>query len=290
VQGVRVIGDAPIFVAYDSADVWCNRHLFQLDADGRPTAVAGVPPDYFSITGQLWGNPLYDWQRLAADGFGWWVARLRNDLTLYDIVRIDHFRGFAACWAVPAGQKTAVKGSWQPGPGDGLFESCRQALGQLPIIAEDLGVITPDVEALRDRFQFPGMKILQFAFGSGPANPYLPHNYQPGCVAYTGTHDNDTTAGWFASLDDRHRQRVLAYLRCSEREVVWELIRAVFASVAAMAIVPLQDVLELGAADRMNVPGVAGGNWGWRCTAGGYTVAHASRLRELAEMYNRNGQ
>ncbi|HEY5975505.1 MAG TPA: 4-alpha-glucanotransferase, partial [Geobacteraceae bacterium] len=205
-------------------------------------------------------------------------------------VRIDHFRGFAACWAVPAGQKTAVKGRWQPCPGEHLFEALRQTLGQLPIIAEDLGVITPDVEALRDRFQLPGMKILQFAFDSGPANAYLPHNFQPNCVAYTGTHDNDTTAGWYASLDDRQRKRVLAYLRCNEQDVVRELIRTAFASVAAMAIVPLQDVLELDTSNRMNVPGVAGGNWGWRCAAGGYTGSHAGRLRDLAEMYNRNGQ
>ncbi len=289
-RGVRIVGDAPIFVAYDSADVWCNRHLFLLDEQGRPTVVAGVPPDYFSTTGQLWGTPLYNWEELANEGYGWWVARLANDLALYDLVRIDHFRGFDACWEVSFGEKTAINGRWAPGPGEALFRRMKQQFGTLPIIAEDLGVITPSVEALRDSFGLPGMKILQFAFDSGPGNPYLPHHHLPNSVVYTGTHDNDTTCGWFAGLDKKQQQKVLAYLRCKKDVLPWEMIRTALASVAVYAVIPLQDLLELGSTARMNMPGVASGNWGWRYAADVLTDELAIRLRQLSEMYDRNGK
>jgi 4-alpha-glucanotransferase len=286
-KGVVIIGDAPIFVAFDSADVWCNRHLFQLDDRGRPRVVAGVPPDYFSRTGQLWGNPLYDWDRHAADRFSWWIARLRNDFTLYDMVRIDHFRGFEAYWEVPWGEKTAVKGRWVKGPGDSLFYALRDALGSLPLIAEDLGVITPEVEALRDRFGFPGMKILQFAFDSGPHNPYLPHNHVRECVVYTGTHDNDTTTGWYASLRDKEKKRVQRYLDRTDDDMVWRLIRTAIASVARLAVIPAQDLLSLGTEARMNLPGTAKGNWSWRLNRDALTPEIAGRLYELTKIYGR---
>lgn len=289
-RDIAIIGDIPIFVAYDSADVWANPHLFHLDESGRPTVVAGVPPDYFSKTGQLWGNPLYNWDRMAAKGFGWWVARLKNDLVLYDMVRVDHFRGFESYWEVPAGARTAVHGRWVQGPGDALFHAMLSALGPLPIIAEDLGVITPAVEALRDRFGFPGMKILQFAFGSDPGNPYLPHNHVRDCVVYTGTHDNDTTAGWFASIGEKERSHVCRYLHIAGDEMPWALVRAALASVAHTAVVPLQDILALGGEARMNVPGVAAGNWSWRYPAGALDERLAGRLRELTELYGRARQ
>ena len=289
-KGVRIVGDMPIFVAFDSADVWANPQLFHLDEKGSPLVVAGVPPDYFSKTGQLWGNPLYNWRRMAEDGHGWWIARMRNDLSLYDLVRIDHFRGFEACWEVPKGQKTAVKGRWTPGPGERLFRDMIAALGPLPIIAEDLGVITPEVEALRDNFAFPGMKILQFAFDSGAGNPYLPHNHLPNSVVYTGTHDNDTTLGWWQARSEKEKKRILTYLRASGDEPVWDLIRAAFASVADYAIVPAQDLLELDSTGRMNVPGVAGGNWGWRFASGALTEEIGLRLLELSELYGRNSR
>ncbi len=286
-QGVGIFGDIPIFVAYDSVDVWANRHLFLLDKAGRPTVVAGVPPDYFSKTGQLWGNPLYNWDAMAQDGYAWWLERVRSSLDLYDLIRIDHFRGFAACWEVPYAEKTAIKGRWQPGPGESLFSSLAAALGELPIVAEDLGVITPDVEALRDGFSFPGMKILQFAFGSGPDNPYLPHNHVRNSVIYTGTHDNDTTLGWFSALSAREKKQVLRYLDRSADTIVWELIRTASASVADTCILPLQDLLELPGDARMNLPGVAGGNWSWRFNDGVLTAKHAKRLFGLTETYGR---
>lgn len=286
-QGVGIFGDIPIFVAYDSVDVWANRHLFLLDKAGRPTVVAGVPPDYFSKTGQLWGNPLYDWAVMAEDGYAWWLDRVRASLDLYDLIRIDHFRGFAACWEVPYGDKTAVKGRWQPGPGEALFSALAAALGELPIVAEDLGLITPDVEALRDGFSFPGMKILQFAFGSGPDNPYLPHNHVRNSVIYTGTHDNDTTLGWFSALSSREKKQVLRYLDRTADSIVRDLVRAAFASVADTCILPLQDLLELPGDARMNLPGVAGGNWSWRFDAGVLTAKLAKRLLELTQIYGR---
>lgn len=286
-RGVAVIGDIPIFVAYDSADVWANPGLFKLDERERPVVVAGVPPDYFSKTGQLWGNPLYDWDRLADSGYGWWIERVRNDLLLFDMVRVDHFRGFEAHWEVPACEKTAVNGRWVKGPGEAFFTALKEALGELPIIAEDLGVITPEVEALRDRFAFPGMKILQFAFGSGPHNPYLPHNHTRDCVVYTGTHDNDTTAGWFASLKEKEWRNVLRYLHAPGEEIAWEMIRAAMASVADTAIIPLQDILSMGNDARMNRPGIAAGNWSWRFPHGILTEKLAKRLHELTELYGR---
>jgi 4-alpha-glucanotransferase len=286
-RGIGVFGDIPIFVAYDSADVWANPHLFHLDEKGRPSVVAGVPPDYFSKNGQLWGNPLYDWEEMARHGFGWWIERVRASLNLYDLVRIDHFRGFSAYWEVRAGEKTARNGRWMIGPGDALFEALQVALGGLPLVAEDLGVITPDVEALRDRFAFPGMKILQFAFGSGPGNPYLPHNHVCNSVVYTGTHDNDTTAGWFSSLSAREKKNVLRYLGSSGEDIVWDLNRTAIASVADTAILPLQDVLGLSSDSRMNFPGTTGGNWSWRFRAGELTGKLAKKLREMTEMYGR---
>jgi len=287
VLGISVVGDLPIFVAFDSADVWANPHLFHLDQKGTPIVVAGVPPDYFCKTGQLWGNPLYNWDRMAAEGYRWWIARLRNDLSLYDVVRIDHFRGFEAFWEVPAWEKTAVNGRWVKGPGEALFHALRNALGSLPIIAEDLGVITPEVEALRDQFGFPGMKILQFAFGSGPDNPYLPHNHIRSCVAYTGTHDNDTTAGWFDSMNARDQKATLDYLDRDRADIVWHMVQCTLASVADYAIIPMQDLLELPSTGRMNVPGVAGGNWSWRCSSDVFSAKLAAKLARATELYGR---
>ncbi|ABB32616.1 4-alpha-glucanotransferase [Geobacter metallireducens RCH3] len=286
-KGIGIVGDIPIFVAFDSADVWSAPHLFKLDEKGKPTVVAGVPPDYFSETGQRWGNPLYNWDAMAAEGYRWWIERFRSCFALCDMVRIDHFRGFEACWEVPAKEKTAVNGQWVKGPGAPLFDAVIGALGQLPIIAEDLGVITPEVEELRDRYRFPGMKILQFAFDSGPGNPYLPHNYIPGCVTYTGTHDNDTTVGWFKTLSPHNRKGVLAYTGTSGKEIHWELVRLGLASVADLAIFPLQDILGLDGSARMNLPGTPRGNWSWRFTAGALAEKHAERLHELTTLFGR---
>jgi 4-alpha-glucanotransferase len=286
-QGIRIIGDAPIFVAYDSADVWAHPDLFYLDADGRPTVVAGVPPDYFSETGQLWGNPLYRWDRMAATGYAWWIAHIKATLELVDIVRLDHFRGFEAYWEVPADETTAVRGRWVKGPGEALFETFERALGELPIIAEDLGVITPPVEALRDRFNLPGMKVLQFAFSSDADDLYLPHNYTRNCIVYTGTHDNDTALGWFNTRDPDERKAVLCYLNRDGSDICWDLIRLAMASVADAAVVPLQDVLRLGSEARQNTPGRLGGNWCWRFRAEGLTPELAGSLREMTATYGR---
>jgi hypothetical protein len=292
--GVGIVGDMPIFVAHDSADVWAHPELFQLDDDLNPVAVAGVPPDYFSPTGQLWGNPLYDWEALRRTGFAWWVRRLRHALKLADLVRVDHFRGFEAYWAVPAGAATAEAGHWEKAPGAELFERLVEELGSVPIIAEDLGLITPEVEALRDRFGLPGMKVLQFAF-TGEDNPFLPHNYPESgnCVVYTGTHDNDTTRGWCesapaAELDFMRRyleRRGIAFAGC--KDAPWALIELALQSRCRMAVFPLQDPLELGSQARMNYPSRAQGNWSWRYPAAGLTPALARRLRELAERYDR---
>jgi 4-alpha-glucanotransferase len=278
-RGIGIIGDIPIFTAYDSADVWANPHLYHLDQKGRPTVVAGVPPDYFSDTGQLWGNPLYNWDSMAGDGFNWWIERFRHAFTLF---------GFEACWEVPAGEKTAVNGRWVKGPGEKLFHALISALGKLPIIAEDLGVITPEVEVLRDEFYFPGMKILQFAFGSGPDNPYLPHNHVRESVVYTGTHDNDTTTGWFALLSVKERANVCRYLNISGSDISWDLIRCALTSVADTVIIPLQDTFSLGSESRMNTPGTVTGNWSWRFPA--YLLDHglSCRLLEMTEIYGRN--
>lgn len=286
-RGIGVFGDIPIFVAYDSADVWANPRLFRLDEKGRPTVVAGVPPDYFSKTGQLWGNPLYDWEEMARRGYGWWIDRVRASLDLYDLLRIDHFRGFAGYWEVRAGEKTAKNGRWVPGPGEAFFHALESVLGKLPFVAEDLGVITPDVEALRDRFSFPGMKILHFAFGSGPDNPYLPHNHVRNSVVYTGTHDNDTTAGWFSALSEREKKKVLRYLGTSGDDIVSDMMRTALASVADTVIIPLQDVLGLPSDGRMNLPGTAGGNWSWRLRSGQISSKMTKRLLDMTELYGR---
>jgi 4-alpha-glucanotransferase len=286
-RGVSFIGDIPIFVAYDSADVWRNLDIFLLDNQGRPTAVAGVPPDYFSKTGQLWGNPLYNWKTLEGQGFNWWIERFRHAFTLFDCVRIDHFRGFEAAWQVPAKERTAERGTWVAAPGVRLFEAVRSALGNLPIIAEDLGVITPEVEALRDRFGFPGMKILQFAFDSGPSNPYLPHNHVKNCVVYTGTHDNDTTLGWYTSQDEHLRSLVRNYIGSNGRDIVADMIRTALMSVADTIIIPFQDILGLPGNARMNLPGTASGNWGWRFS---WDMIHRGLAGEMNDRLERYGR
>ncbi len=262
-RGVLLVGDLPIFVAHHSADCWTRPELYRLDAEFEPTVVAGVPPDYFSATGQRWGNPLYDWDAMQRDGYAWWIARVRRQLQLADWLRVDHFRGFAACWEIPADAETAVDGRWVPSPGAELFEALQAALGRLPLIAEDLGVITPDVEALRDRFGLPGMRILQFAFGADADNGYLPHNFVPNTCAYTGTHDNDTFAGWWRAASARERAFAAAYLGCDGEGAHWAAIRAVSQSVARLAVFPLQDVLGLDGEHRMNTPG-QGQAWAWR--------------------------
>jgi 4-alpha-glucanotransferase len=284
---VQIIGDAPIFVGYDSADVWANPDLFNLDAQGNPLAGAGVPPDYFSKTGQLWGNPLYRWDVMAERGYDWWVRRIGVALSMVDITRIDHFRGFEAYWSVPAGETTAINGHWIKGPGRDLFLAINKALGNLPIIAEDLGLITEDVIALRDSMQFPGMKVLQFAFSGDPHNEYLPHNYPANCVVYTGTHDNDTTAGWYAAASEKERAFVRRYTGRDGSEIHWDLIREAFGSPASLAIVPLQDVLGLGSEARMNTPGQPTGNWAWRFTDGALTAPIRERLKDLTFIYAR---
>lgn len=286
-KGIAIIGDIPIFVAYDSADVWSHRELFLLDLKGKPIVVAGVPPDYFSATGQLWGNPLYDWEMLERQKYVWWIERFQSMFELFDIIRVDHFLGFEAAWHVPAGELTAINGTWTKAPGAILFDAIFAALGKLPIIAEDLGVITPEVVALRDRYAFPGMKIVQFAFDSGPSNPYLPHNYQNNYVVYTGTHDNDTTVGWYHSLSDVQRSRVSDYVGSRGDDTVECILRTVLMSVADTAIVPLQDFIRSGSEARMNVPGTAFGNWGWRFTWD--MVAHdlACHVRDQLECYGR---
>jgi len=287
-RGVKVIGDVPIYVDADSADVWCHRPLFQLDRTGKPTQVAGVPPDYFSELGQLWGNPLYDWKAIARDQYRFWIRRMGRALELYDLVRIDHFRGFSACWAVPAGAPDARGGAWTPGPGLALFDALRRALGGLPLIAEDLGDIDAPVRALRDGAGLPGMLILQFAFGGGPASPFLPHHHVRDAVCYTGTHDNDTTAGWWRAADPAVRSHVAAYLgKPVLADVTWEMIRLACASVADTAIVPVQDILDLGSEARLNVPGMPEKNWTWRMAAGALTADHARRLRALAATFGR---
>jgi 4-alpha-glucanotransferase len=286
-RGIQIIGDAPIFVAYDSADVWAHPELFYLNPDGTPTVVAGVPPDYFSATGQLWGNPLYNWSVMAAADYAWWVARIRRNLEQFDLLRLDHFRGFEAYWEVPGDAVTAVDGRWVAGPGAALFTALEHALGPLPIIAEDLGLITPEVDALRRQFNFPGMKVLHFAFGGDADNVYLPHNYEATTVVYSGTHDNDTTVGWFASLEAATRTHVQTYLGRDGSDIAWDLLRLAQQSVAATAIVPLQDLLRLDGSARMNTPGQAAGNWSWRFSAAQLNHGLAGGLAMLTEVYGR---
>jgi 4-alpha-glucanotransferase len=288
--GIGIVGDIPIFVAHDSADVWAHPHLFKLDEQRRPTVVAGVPPDYFSATGQLWGNPLYNWQALAAEGYAWWLARFKHLLELVDAIRVDHFRGFQAAWEVPAGAETAVVGEWVEGPGIAVFEAVDRGLGgHVPVIAEDLGLITDEVRALLAQTGFPGMKVLQFAFGGGSDNPYLPYNYaDPNCVVYTGTHDNDTTRGWFKTASEEEQAAVLRYLGNGGSDIALALTRLALASTANTAIVPLQDVLSLGSEARMNVPGVIGASWSWRVRSEQLDPACADRLAELTLTYGRS--
>jgi 4-alpha-glucanotransferase len=285
--GIKIIGDIPIFVAHDSADVWADPGLFYLDETGQPTVVAGVPPDYFSPTGQLWGNPLYRWDLHKEDDYGWWLKRLRAVLDLVDIIRLDHFRGFAAYWEVPGDAETAVDGRWVEGPGIPFFEHVRAELGELPILAEDLGVITPDVEEMRDHFELPGMKIMQFAFEGEPDDPFLPHSYIRNCVVYTGTHDNDTALGWYQRVGDKARDFYRRYMARDGSNVSWDLIRASWASVAVFALAPIQDFLSLGNAARMNYPGNPSGNWTWRMPADALNPGLLVGIREFNFVYNR---
>ena len=287
-NGVKIIGDVPIFVALNSADVWHNPSEFKLNADGSPKVVSGVPPDYFSKTGQLWGNPIYDWGKMRLDGFRWWISRVDFALQTVDVVRVDHFRGFAACWEVPGTDKTAEHGSWVDAPGKELFEAFRNEFGEeLPFMAEDLGVITPDVDDLRDSFNLPGMRILQYAFGADENNNYLPHNYIRNCVAYSGTHDNDTTIGWYDSANRHEREFCFKYLNSDGRDIHWDFIRAIFESVADTAIIPMQDILGLGSEARMNLPASTSGNWNWRCAENCFSEELAQKLRELTKLYGR---
>lgn len=297
-RGIRIMGDVPIYVAHDSVDVWTAREFFWLDEAGHPTKISGVPPDYFSATGQLWGNPTYRWERLQADGFQWWIRRMRGVLKMYDLVRVDHFRGFEAYYEIPGGETTAVNGKWVKAPGEKLFETLEKEFGKLPIVAENLGNITPEVEALRRRFGFPGMAILQFAFGTDPQGPsFRPHNYERNTVAYTGGHDNDTTVGWWTSGvgDSTRTERELhdefefasRYLSLRGERIQWSMIRALYASVADVVLIPMQDVLGLGSEARMNLPGRMGGNWRWRYQNEQLQSSMTLRMRALAALYDR---
>lgn len=288
-EGIQIIGDIPIYVAHDSADVWSHPDIFCLDEEtGEPSLMAGVPPDYFSETGQLWGNPVYKWDKLQQDDFAWWVQRFESLLEYVDIIRIDHFRGFEAYWAVKQGETTAMHGEWIEAPGMEFFQVLNDKLGKLPIMAEDLGIITPEVNALRDGFEFPGMKILHFAFGGGPDNPYLPFVYPRNCVVYTGTHDNNTTIGWFNQISDWEKANVLRYLgSLSSDGIHWDLIRLALATVANQAIIPMQDILGLGEEAQMNFPGKAEGNWGWRYQPGAITEEIRDRFKSLTYTYGR---
>ena len=299
-RGIRFMGDMPIYVAHDSADVWAHPELFYLDPQGRPSVVSGVPPDYFSATGQLWGNPIYRWDLLAASGYKWWVERFRASLALFDFVRLDHFRGFESYWEVPGGETTAIHGHWVKGPGEEFLRVLQSAFGDLPIVAENLGVITPPVENMRRQFGLPGMSLLQFAFGNDPQGPsFRPHNYNRDVVAYTGGHDNDTTVGWWSSSgagdstrtpEDVRKEHdfARAYLNLhNDSEINWVMITAVMASVADVAIVPLQDVLGLGSSARMNLPGTVSGNWRWRYRPGVLDSDLSARLRSLVDLYDR---
>lgn len=285
-RGLQIVGDIPIFVAMDSADAWSHPDLFFLDKAGKPSVVAGVPPDYFSPTGQLWGNPLYDWAKHKQSGYAWWIERIRATLSIVDIVRIDHFRGFAGYWEIPGDAPTAQVGRWLPGPGEDLFNAIRAALGDLPIIAEDLGEITPDVFELRDKFGLPGMKILQFGF-SGPDNPFLPQHYTSNCVAYTGTHDNDTVLGWYRTAPPHERDFYHRYISRDNADVPGDMLRAIWGSVAVFAVAPLQDFLRMGSEARMNFPGKVGGYWTWRMDERVLDENLKNQLRELNWVFQR---
>jgi 4-alpha-glucanotransferase len=289
-RGIEIIGDLPIFIAHDSSDVWANPELFDLDEKGHPRVIAGVPPDYFSKTGQCWGNPLYRWEVMEQTGYRWWIQRIQSMLNLVDIIRLDHFRGFEKFWEIPAGSRTAVNGRWVRGPGESLFKALSGALGKLPFIAEDLGYITPEVHQLRDRLGLPGMRVLQFAFGDlSPENPHKPYNFIPNCVAYTGTHDNDTTAGWLADTKQgrSEQEAVLRYLGSEKSGGVWDLIRLILSSAAGTAILPMQDVLGLGSEARMNLPATTENNWRWRMRGDQLSPELAARLHEMIRIYGR---
>lgn len=293
-KGIDIIGDIPIFVASDSSDVWANRKLFLLNKDGSPTSVAGVPPDYFSKTGQLWGNPLYDWKAMEKNHFKWWIERIRGTLKMVDIIRVDHFRGFEAFWQVPAGEKTAVNGNWVKAPGEKLFSEIRRILGTLPILAEDLGLITEEVNKLRDDFEFPGMRILQFAFDSAegdggldPDNIFLPHNYIANSVVYTGTHDNSTMKGWLDNCKPEEMQYIREYTGYEGQDLVWQFIRMAISSTSAYCIIPMQDFLELGDEARMNIPSTLGGNWCWRYSADSVDDQLKEKILEMTQLYGR---
>ena len=292
-KGIKLFGDIPIYVAHDSADVWAQREIFRLDPKtGEAALMAGVPPDYFSATGQLWGNPVYNWEELERTGFKWWIRRVEAILEYVDIVRIDHFRGFQAYWAVPQGEDTAMNGTWLDAPGDEFFQLLEKQLGILPIVAEDLGVITPEVEALRDKFNFPGMKILQFAFDDDRANGFLPYNYTDrNCLVYTGTHDNNTTVGWFYERSPEERAKVIDYLGCvGEDGIHWAMIRLALSSVGNTVILPFQDILGLGTDAKMNTPSQAAGNWSWRSRAEAFNDELSGRMKHLTYLYGRTPQ
>jgi 4-alpha-glucanotransferase len=286
-NGIKIIGDMPLFVALDSSDVWCNHDHFKLNADGSAKVVAGVPPDFFSKTGQLWGNPIYDWEAMRSDDFSWWTARMHFTLKMFDVVRIDHFRGLSSTWEVPGNDKTAESGQWVEVPGSELFTALECSMGDLPVIAEDLGFVTPEVNKLRDEFGIAGMKILQFAFGGDAQNHDLPHNYISNCVAYTGTHDNDTTVGWWRSIKVSEREFCKKYLNSDGKEINWDLIRTAWASVADTAITPMQDILGIGSEGRMNLPATTVNNWQWRMKKDAIRPEHVKRLRSLSEIYGR---
>jgi 4-alpha-glucanotransferase len=289
-RGILLFGDVPIFVAHDSAEVWANREYFELKKDGHARVIAGVPPDYFSKTGQRWGNPLYAWKRMKEDNFKWWMERVHGSLELCDLLRVDHFRGFEAYWEIDAAEETAVNGKWVKAPGKALFNTLLKSYDHLPLVAEDLGTITPEVEALRDKYGLPGMKILQFAFDDNPDNPYLPHNHKDNSVVYTGTHDNNTTMGWFDSLADKQRREIYDYLGNTTEAMPWALIRCAMASTAKLAVVPMQDFLSLGESHRMNTPGVNNGNWQWRFDWSDVNDDIAPRIRHLVHLYAREYQ
>ena len=288
-KGIYLFGDMPIFVGHDSADVWAQQHYFQLDGEGRPTMVSGVPPDYFSETGQHWGHPHYAWDAMAADGFQWWLARFKTQLNLFDVIRIDHFRGFEAYWAIPGDAKDARSGEWVKAPGAALLDACIKAYPQLPLVAENLGIITPEVEALRQQFQLPGMLVLQFAFDGNTGNPHLPHNHLPAEVIYTGTHDNDTSLGWYEQLNEEQRGQLRRYCFESSKKMPWLLIELAMASVGRMAIIPMQDFMELDGRHRMNMPGTMDKNWVWKFYWDQLDPDLAQRIRQPLEAFQRLG-
>jgi 4-alpha-glucanotransferase len=287
-EDIRLVGDVPIYVALNSSDAWASPELFEFDADANPLRVAGVPPDYYAETGQLWGNPVYRWDEMKKDGYAWWIRRMRKTFEFVDIIRLDHFRGFESFWAVPWGSKTAEHGEWGKGPGESLFDCLKESIGSLPFIAEDLGIITDEVIALRDRYGFPGTKVLQFAFDGNPDNPHLPYNIFSNSVVYTGTHDNDTTVGWLNTLSGVERRRVDAYIASGNTSGTEDLIRLAYSTTANLSIIPMQDVLGLDSRSRMNVPGRAEGNWNWRCKKEDFVQDKLLKVKELAVLYGRN--